>query len=265
MKKFKPSSRQSQKLAYALLGDYANYLASKSPESLPHEYWIWKAKSYLKKLYIQATRELREGKAFDIFKSNVSDSLIEALERDWTNETKANVILDDIEANLREFLEWLSIELNVTESFSLALRVCSQEKMCLFIKFIIDFYLDNDIPINDKTHEMILEQEGANFTIACLKNRKCVITGKEGADIHHIESYTSRKYKPEYAKDLLVIPVCREMHNLCHNKGNRYVLEKYNIVPVPEKLALGAYTQDEINKEIKEHINPKTNSDYKGE
>jgi len=263
MKKFKTSSRKSQKLAYALIKEYANHLQSRSPESAPRDYWTYKAKIDLKKLYLQATKEISEQKPLEKFNSDVRDSLIEAFEKDWTIETKVNVLIDDIDVNLKTFIEELAIQLGNVETFTLALRLCSQEKMTAFIQYVIDYYIDNEIQISKKTHEMILEEEGAKFTIACLKNRKCVITGKANADLHHVESYISRKYNPAYAKDLLVIPVCREMHNLCHNRGNKYVLEKYHITPVPEKLAIGTYTAEEIKKEIVEHKNPKTNSEYR--
>jgi hypothetical protein len=117
--------------------------------------------------------------------------------------------------------------------------------------------------MDSKMVEMIKETEGAKYTIACIKNRKCVITGKP-AEIHHIEAFISRKYNPDYALDLLVVPVCREVHNYFHSKGNKTMLEKYMLTPVPEKLARGIFTDAEIDKEILEHKNPKTNSDYKG-
>ena len=42
-----------------------------------------------------------------------------------------------------------------------------------------------------------------------------------------------------------------------HSKGNKFMLSEYHVVPVPEKLALGSYTPEEIMKEIEEHKNPK--------
>ena len=262
MKKFKSMSRQHQKLIYSLINEYANYLSSKNPGTSISSFWTYKAKQDLKKLYIKSTKDLRSDDPINDFKNNINETLDNMLDRDLKKETKKEIILDDILCNLRYFIEDLAIQLGDTETFSLALKLCSSEKAIAFTQFLIDYFIDNEIPLSEKTKNMILEQEGEKFTIACIKNRKCIITGKEG-EIHHIESYISRKYNPSYAKELLVIPVCREYHNLFHSKGNKEMLEKYHISPVPEKLALGSYTPEEIKKEIENHKNPKKHESFK--
>lgn len=262
-KKYKSMSRKHQRLIYALLKEYANHLASKSLNSLNQEFWLYKAKQDMKKLYIKATSDTSSEDPIADLKENINETLDNILDRDLKLETKKEIIMDDILCNLRYFIEDLSCQLGDVQTFSLTLKLCSSEKAIKFTQFLIDYFIDNNIKLSEKTRMMLLEAEGSKFTIACIRNRRCIITGKEEAEIHHIESYTSRKYNPEYAKDLLVVPVCREIHNLFHSKGNKFMLSEYHIVPVPEKLALGSYTREEIMREIEEHKNPKKHQDYK--
>ena len=104
----------------------------------------------------------------------------------------------------------------------------------------------------------------ARIIIACLKAKRCCVTGKPEADIHHVESVGASGYNSSFIDDLLVLPLCREMHNKIHNMGDKSFIELEHLVPVPVKLAKGIWTDEEIKKEIEFHINPKTNSDYQG-
>ena len=73
----------------------------------------------------------------------------------------------------------------------------------------------------------------------------------------------SNFYKiPKSIYELDLNSIDREVYMLC-NIGNKEFIEKYILVHVPAKLAKGIYTDEEIKKEIEDHINPKTNSDYK--
>jgi hypothetical protein len=253
MKKFKTASRQSQKLAYSLISEYANYI---SEANIPREYWLYKAKEELKKHYWKATKEVRNNKSITEFNEKLKNNILDIFEKKLTKENTANLIIDDVNYHLRDFIEELAIELGATETFSLALRVTSQEKMNKFILYLIDYYIDNDISISDKTIEMIREQEGARYTIACIKNRKCVISGKP-AEIHHVETVAGLGYNHAEAKELLVLPLSREYHNLAHSKGNKYIIKKWLLTPVPMKLAESIYSDIEIKKEIENHRNIK--------
>ena len=265
-RKFIPYSRQHQKLLYGgLIKCYSAYLQSKDPNNITDsKYWTYRAKEELKRLYMEATKEIREDKPLERFRENIDITLDIMLPKNISIENKKEIIWSDIDANLRDFISDLAVELGKVETFSLALRLLSKEKAIAFTQFCIDYFIDHEIEMDAKMIEMIKESEGAKYTIACLRNRKCCITGKSNADIHHIEAYISRKYNPEYEKDLLVVPVSREVHNAFHSRGNKYMLDKYIITPVPAKLAKGKYSAEEINREIAEHKNPKTNSDYKG-
>ena len=252
-RKFVNYSRQHQKLLYSgIIKCYSAFLQSKDPGNITDSnYWTYRAKEELKQLYTQATKEISEKEPLEAFKSNLIDTLELIVPKDISIESKVEIIWNDIDYNLRKFVEELAIQLGNQETFSLALRLLSKEKAIAFTQYCIDYFLDNEIPIDDRLKEMIKETEGAKYTIACIRNKKCVITGKV-AEIHHVEAFISRKYQPDYEKDLLVLPVCREVHNYFHSKGNKTMIDRYILTPVPHKLAEGTFTPEEITREIRD-------------
>ena len=259
-KKFKQMSRQHQKFLYSLIiNNYASYLQGldKNPVSMgDNVYWTAKAKHELKKLYIKSTKDIREEKPLDAFNDKLKDVLREIIPKTYTLDAKIEIISEDIQYNLRDFLSDLAIELGRDEYFSLALRSCSNEKAIAFTRFCIDYYVDNEIPIDQVLRDSILETEAEHYTIACIKKRVCIITGKQGADIHHVEHVGTMGYKRKDAGDLLVLPLCRDWHDQVDYKGDKWILEQYHLTPVPHKLALGSYTEEEIRREIENHKNP---------
>ena len=70
-------------------------------------------------------------------------------------------------------------------------------------------------------------------------------------------------YNTDYVDDLLILPLSRKCRNKIYNISDKEFLKKYILIVVSQKLAKGIYSDEEIKKEIEEHKNPKTNSDYK--
>ena len=243
MNKFKTATRKSQKLAYALIGEYANNLASKSEYALPTEYFLHLAKIDLKTLYKKATKELRTGKAFDNFNSNIAGTLTEALAKDWTIETKVNVIKDDIDYNLRLFIEDLANELGTVETFSLALKLCGQEKMNKFITFLFDYYLDNEIGISETTKNMIVEQDHDKYIYACLKSKVCAICGvRNNIEFEHYDNVARiGGYKFDTGEKLRYWSLCDEHHKEKHTMTISQHYNKYKIKGIylsPEQIPI---------------------------
>ena len=77
-KKFKRMSRQHQQFIYvALINNYASYLQSKdkNPVSMQDNvYWTAKAKHELKKLFIKATKDIREEKPLVLFNQMIGST-----------------------------------------------------------------------------------------------------------------------------------------------------------------------------------------------
>ena len=230
MKKFKPASRDNQKLIYALFQSYAAYLSTKKPNSLPKAYWAWKAKGELKILYMEATKEIRCDNALDKLKDNTRATIEIVIEKNISTDNKIEIILDDIMLSLRVFISDLAVELGSTETFSLTLKLCGNERAIAFTQFIIDYYLDNEIAMTEKTIEMIKEQEHDKFVYAMLRNKKCAVCGTVyNVDFEHWKTAGSLGgYKHDKGQGLY-ISLCRNHHTEKHDIGILDFYAKYQV------------------------------------
>lgn len=221
MKSFKQSSRQNQKLIYALFQSYAAYLSSNSPHKLPSVYWSYKAKQELKKLYMKATKEIRQDNALQALKCEVKATLYEVIEMDISTDSKVKIIVDDMMLHLRNFISDLAVELGSAETFSLALKLCDNQRAIKFTEFIIDYYIDNEIPMTDKTVKMIEEQHHDKLIYACLRNKKCCICGST-KDIHFEHYIPVSRTHGTYDKDDgtgVYWSLCPKCHDNKHKVG----------------------------------------------
>ena len=198
-RKFVKYSRKHQQLIYAaIIKNYAAWMQSKDPiiteliemkndkkeTSKINAYYSDKAKKELKQLYIQATRELSEKEPLEAFKSNLIDTLELIVPKTISIESKVEIIWSDIDYNLRKFIEELSIQLGSQETFSLALRLLSKEKAIAFTQYCIDYFTENEIPMDSKMVDMVKDAEHDCFIFAMLRQRKCAICGIGFIEFH---------------------------------------------------------------------------------
>ena len=224
---FIPSTRQQQKTIYAFINAYANYLQSRSQKAIPSDYWRYKAKCDLKKKYIKATKEIREKEPLETMRNNILIKLNEVLDKNYTKETKTDILLNDIEYEVRDFIEDLAIQLGGSDTFSLALRVTSKTKAMSFITYLIDLFLDNEIPMGKELHDLVIESEHNKFIYACLKNKKCAICGNGKVDLHHWDSVASLGGAKQDKGQGRYISLCRLHHNEFHNVEAIEFYKKY--------------------------------------
>ena len=174
----------------------------------------------------------------------------------WEGSLTANEAQDLIIKELQMIL------LSNEHMLSLSRHYMSKDMATELIDFIFEFFLENEIEMKKQIQDLYKQQRQAKYTIACLKNRICCISGQRGADCHHYEHQSSGK-NVYYWEDLLCLPLSREWHGIFHSQSNKDLIERYHLTPVPFKLAKGVYTDEEIQKEITEHKNPKKHSDYR--
>ena len=229
----KKISRQNQKLIHWLIADYAKHLAG---EVKAGEYWKYKAKVDLIKRYKKTQSDLENYVPFQYLN----------WEGTKTQEEARDLLIQELQMIL----------LTNETAMSLSQQLMTNETAIKFTGFIFDFLFENEVEMRKEIIELYKQEQAAKFTIACIKNKKCCITGKSPADIHHVEKIQLRGYKRKDRYELLVLPLIREWHGLAHSKGDDYIIKKYNLTPVPEKLARGTYTDEEIENEIKKHKNP---------
>lgn len=249
MNNFKKATRQQQKTIYAFINAYALYLSSRSKEAIPTDYWKYKAKQDLKKLYLKATRDIRQDKPLDVMRKNIKLSLENILDKKYKKETKIDMLLNDVEYELRQFIEELAVELS-NDTFSLALHVMSKEKAKGFIVYLIDYFLDNEIEMGKELHDLVIESEHNKFIYACLKNKKCSICGTENVDLHHWDSASSLGgYKQDKGQGRY-ISLCRRHHTEFHNIEAIEFFRKYK----KRGIELSKENITELKKVYKNHF-----------
>lgn len=128
------------------------------------------------------------------------------------------------------------------EYFSLS--DCSITTARLFINYLIDFILENDIPLSDLALNRTDDID--HYLYSCIANRRCCITGKPNADIHHCTGSRvgmggNRKKISNRGRELIALS--REWHTKVHQEGEKEIFKAYKIY--------GISIDDETLKQLK--------------
>lgn len=96
-----------------------------------------------------------------------------------------------------------------------------------FQKFLIDFIIENDVPLNFPLRDYVDDIE--HYTYMCLVHKKCAVCGKR-ADLHHIDAIgmgNDRNDVQHLGRE--VLSLCREHHTEIHAIGKADFLAKYHL------------------------------------
>lgn len=188
----KMMSRDNQELIYWFIDCFAYHLANKdinnlSSEEKPKisEYYRFKAKENLKKLYIRSSgKNLKNYEPFRDLNKKLEKKIVEILEKNYTVKNKANIILDFLMRFVIEEMQLLLIKLEGT--FSLALKMITNEEAIKFTSFLFDYFMDKEIPMWNQLHELYRKQNNRQWVYWMLRKKICVITGQKNAQLAHI-------------------------------------------------------------------------------
>ena len=140
-KSFRKYSINSQKLIYWLINDYACKLQEIEVGQTANEYYRYLAKQQLKKLYMKHSGiNLKELKPFSNFYEDMKSKIEDTLSKKISDNSKTEVILNDVDYLIRQEFQKLTLALDGT--FSLCLNLMSQEKANKFITWLFDYLLD---------------------------------------------------------------------------------------------------------------------------
>lgn len=148
---------------------------------------------------------------------------------------KAYATINDIAiytGDLPEFIkEYFKYKLMIEtgrEYFSLS--DCSVTTAKEYINLLIDFCIDWEIPLTDiginRTDDI------DRYLFKCLETRTCCITGRKGADIHHVVGShvgMGRNRNKINHNNLEIIALSREWHNKVHQEGENEIFNKFKI------------------------------------
>lgn len=139
---------------------------------------------------------------------------------------------DFLRANIEQ-LQLSALSLAITGN-------CDKGTATLFIDYLINFCLENNVPTARPLQEYADDLE--RYTYAALLHKRCLICGKK-ADLHHVDRIGAgynRATKPQLGA--LVMPLCRVHHAEYHNIGRTAFENRYHAVPVPmDKRIAGKY------------------------
>lgn len=135
---------------------------------------------------------------------------------------------DDREAT-NEFLKlnFIASELasNMLEVFSLS--NASMSVVAAYQKYLIDFILRHDIPVERPLYEYTDDMQG--YVYACMKNKKCVVCGRP-AGLHHLDRVGMGRNRDEIIHEgMEAISLCWPTHHMeAETIGDTAFLEKYH-------------------------------------
>ena len=252
----KRMSRENQKLIYWFIDCYAyklkgvdiNWQTSKQKPAIS-DYFLYKAKEDLKKLYIKHSGiNLKGYKPFKNIEEKLRIRLNEVLDKNYTKETKINIVTNDLIDFVRE--EMQRFLLTLTGAFSLKLDMMSNNGAIAFTNYLFDYFLQNDIAMWEEMQMLYKQQNEEKYIYSMLKHRKCAVCGKyhtesNSIDLEHWDSIASTHgtYKKDTGQEGRYISLCRLHHNQKHNWGVQTFERKYNV--------RGIYLDDEQIKELK--------------
>lgn len=134
----------------------------------------------------------------------------------------------DAPERIKEFFKYRLIELEDIEYFSL--KDCSVTVAREYLNLIMDFVIDWGIPIQDAGVNRTDDIE--RYLYKCIETRTCAITGRKGADIHHVGGSrvgAGRNRNKVNHAGLRLIALSREWHNKVHQEGEEEIFTKYKI------------------------------------
>lgn len=231
----KRMSRENQKLIYWFIDCYAyklkgvdiNWQTSKEKPAIS-DYFLYKAKEDLKKLYIRYSgKNIKGYEPFKSLEEKLKDRIGNVIDKNYSRESKINIITSDLMDFVTEEMQMLLIKLN--DTFSLAIKMMSNLEAIEFTNFLFDYFLQNDIAMWEEMQKLYKEQNEEKYIYAKLKHRKCVVCNRSPVDMEHWQNVANLG---GYAHDKgqgIYISLCRHHHAEKHNIGVESFERKYDI------------------------------------
>lgn len=125
----------------------------------------------------------------------------------------------------KEWLKYLYMSQTGEDYFSL--RSCSMTTAREFINCILEWAIENGVPLSEKAIERT--DDIGRYLYYCLKARKCAVCGKDG-EIHHEDAIgmgNDRRTLDD--SNHKKICLCRLHHTIAHQKGVKAFTECYKV------------------------------------
>lgn len=140
----------------------------------------------------------------------------------------------------KEWLKYLYIERTGNPYFSLS--DCSMDTAREFINVILDYALEEGIPLSERGIERT--DDIGRYIYSCIKNKRCAVCGRPG-EIHHVDAIgAGRDRRHVDDSGYRKICLCREHHTAAHQRGMKAFEQMYHVygIVVQEDIAGNGYT-----------------------
>lgn len=140
----------------------------------------------------------------------------------------------------KEWLKYLYIERTGNPYFSLS--DCSMDTAREFINVILDYALEEGIPLSERGIERT--DDIGRYLYSCIKNKRCAVCGRPG-EIHHVDAIgAGRDRRHVDDSGHRKICLCREHHTAAHQRGMKAFEQMYHVygIVVQEDIAGNGYT-----------------------
>ena len=159
--------------------------------------------------------------------NKLKDRIGDVIDKNYTKESKINIITNDLMDFVTDEIQLLFIKLN--DTFSLAIKLMSNIEAIEFTNFLFDYFLQNDIAMWEEMQKLYKEQNEEKYIYAKLKHRKCAVCNRSPVDMEHWQNVANLG---GYAHDKgqgVYISLCRYHHTEKHNIGVESFERKYDI------------------------------------
>lgn len=111
---------------------------------------------------------------------------------------------------------------------SLAANRMTKSTASRFIEYLVTTFIQLGIPFRKQQFYLTMDQN--KMLYALTMKRLCVVCGKPGADIHHVDAIGmgANRHKHDHSKHEF-LALCRSHHSESHNIGQREFMKKYHI------------------------------------
>lgn len=136
----------------------------------------------------------------------------------------------DMPDSIKAYFKWSFCGDNEHEDFSLS--DVDRETASEFLGYLIDFCIQNGVPCSDPLWDRCEDID--RYMYACVMSRRCCITGKQNAQIHHVDRIGMGRNRNEICQvGMRVVPLSADLHTMIHFTGGEWEFyEKYHITPI---------------------------------
>lgn len=182
--------------------------------------------AYVKKGYKLVTIYLQDSRTLSDKQRRFCYSLIADI-ADWMGEHSKSADRELVKQYLK--LKHITEDMEPLAAHLFSMSNAPMDVINDFLRFLIDFILQNDIPTKVSLLDYVDENNYENFIYSCLMNKRCCVCGKP-AQLHHIDRVGAGHNRNKIIHiGMEVMPICDSHHKEIDFIGRIFFYEKYHL------------------------------------